>query len=382
MENYSSKKIAFIATVYRHLEAFHIPFIQYLIQEGYEIHCYASTDEGLNEVKNAGAICHHIPLSRNPLHLNNFKSIRLLTKYLRRDKISMVHVHTPVAALVGRIASRMSGVSVVMYTAHGFHFFSGAPIINWAIYYPLERILARFTDYLITINLEDYKRAQHFKVRRKVLYVPGVGITKKTCILKNSEEARQNVRRELGIDYDGFVILYIAEINANKNQVQMLNAMKLLHDSGQNKIYCLFAGQGDINLLVQIKKSNNLDNVRFLGFRRDIDRLILGSDIIALLSKREGLPKSLMEAMYYGKPILATNVRGSRDLVSHGVNGYLVTLDDVIATRNAIFSMSQDPARTAQMSIESREMVKKYGLNRILDQMKQIYQEALSTITF
>lgn len=134
-----NKKIAFVATVYRHLEAFHLPFIDMLQQKGYEVHAYAFPDHGKQGVLRAKVICHDIPFQRSPFRKENIKAFKMLFYSFKNERFDMIHVHTPVVGILGRWVAKMAGVPCVMYTAHGFHFFSGAPILNWLLYYPAER---------------------------------------------------------------------------------------------------------------------------------------------------------------------------------------------------------------------------------------------------
>lgn len=158
-----SRKIAFVATVYRHLEAFHLPFMNLFLKKGCEVHAYASPDHGKNGVLKAGIICHDVSFQRTPFHINNVKALFKLYQSFKKEYFDIIHVHTPVAGILGRWAAKIVGIPCVMYTAHGFHFFSGAPILNWLLYYPAERWTAKWTDYLITINDEDYQRAKIFR---------------------------------------------------------------------------------------------------------------------------------------------------------------------------------------------------------------------------
>ena len=162
-------KVAYIATVYRHLEAFHLPFMKLLQNKGFVVHAYAAPDYSKEGVKKQGVICHDIPFQRSPFHPENVRAFKMLYNSFKNERFCFIHVHTPVASVLGRIAAKMAGVPCVMYTVHGFHFFSGAPIQNWLLFYPVERWMARWTDYLITINNEDYRRAKHFPVRKEIL---------------------------------------------------------------------------------------------------------------------------------------------------------------------------------------------------------------------
>ncbi|MDK2791068.1 MAG: hypothetical protein PWP15_1588, partial [Methanothermococcus sp.] len=174
------------------------------------------------------------------------KALNQLIKVMRENKFSLVHVHTPVGAFLGRLAAKITNTKPVLYTAHGFHFYKGAPLKNWLIYYPMERIAAHWTDGLITMNEEDFNIAKKFNLRRKdaVFYVHGVGIDiNKYCI--NDEEKRKKLREELGFSQDDILILTVAELIPRKNYFQMIDTMKNLRNNDMN-LYYLIVGAGEL----------------------------------------------------------------------------------------------------------------------------------------
>lgn len=381
------RKVAFVATVYRHLEAFHLPFMDLIQRKGCEVHAYASPDHGKEGVMNAGVICHDMPFRRNPLHKDNVKALKMLFRAFKEECFDFIHVHTPVAGMLGRWAAKMADVPCVLYTAHGFHFFSGSSILNWLLYYPVERWTARWTDYLITINKEDYNRAKCFPVRKEVVFVPGVGVETERFQKLNETEVRRQKRQELGIHESDFVILSVAEFNKNKNIAQLIDAIVYLKNffdknSKTSSVKCVLAGEGEQqeNLMRKVEELELGAHVHFLGFRKDIPELMAASDVVALLSKREGLPKALMEALAAGKPIVATDVRGNRDLVEDGVNGYLVKVGDVPGTAEAILKLIQDEHKRIQMGKTNREKAKMYDISNILERMEKIYDKALRDV--
>ncbi|KAB2445577.1 glycosyltransferase family 4 protein [Bacillus luti] len=370
-------KVAFVATVYRHIEAFHIPFIKMLQQEGYEVHVYAHVDNSKSNVASNGVICHDISIERSPYNLNNIKAYYQLLKSFREEKFVMAHMHTPMGGVLGRLAAKKAKVGHAVYTAHGFHFFKGAPLVNWLVYYPMEKFLARYTDFLVTINKEDFKRAQSFKVRKKVEYVPGVGVEASNFNLQAC--IRERKRAELGINQDDFVILCVAELNENKNQVQLINAVKELSNKYKN-IKCLLVGIGEKQedykeMVVSLKLHNH---ILFLGFREDIPELMSAADTVTLLSKREGLPKALLEALAASKPLVVTDVRGNRDLVQDGFNGYVVNVSDIEGTVMAFENLITNSQTKKIFESRSREMSKEYELEMIKRYMGSLYDKILN----
>ena len=258
----------------------------------------------------------------------------------------MVHVHTPVASVLGRIAAKRAAVPHVLYTAHGFHFYDGASWRSWLLYYPMERLMARFTDTLITINREDYTRAKRFPVRGQVVHVPGVGLD----VGYYQSEHSNNIRQQLGLSTDTFVISCIAELISRKNHRQLLFALKKFTEVNRH-VQCLFVGDGEMEQTLKelVNELGLVQFVQFLGSRDDIPHILRATDVCVLLSKQEGLPRVVMEAMAAGLPVIATDIRGNSDLITHGRNGFLVPYGDVAATAVALQKLYKYPQLTRRI---------------------------------
>ena len=154
------KKVLFVATIANHIIGFHSKFLKEFKEKGYIVHTAVGDD---NIVKEYCDECFKISLARNPFKLKNIKGIKELRKIIKKEKYDMIHCHTPMGGVVARLAAmqgRKKWGMRVIYTAHGFHFYKGAPIVNWLIFYPIEWFLAKYTDNLITINNEDYEIAK------------------------------------------------------------------------------------------------------------------------------------------------------------------------------------------------------------------------------
>lgn len=382
-------KVAFVASIYGHFGNFHLPYMDLLQQKGCEVHAYAQPGEERQRLERRGIICHDVPIQRSPLQVQNWKALQILTESFRKEGFRFVHVHTPVASILGRIAARRAGVPCTLYTAHGFHFFKGAPLLNWLLYYPFERWMARFTDVLITINKEDFERALKFPVRHKVTYVNGIGIDLKvygeqeehSASKMETTESRYQLFDLPHIDEEesAFVLLCVAELNANKNQKQLIEALYQLTDRADN-IHLALAGTGPSqqSLLDLANRLGVQNRVHMLGYRRDIPDLLRACDAVALVSYREGLPRAIMEAMAAGKPVIGTHIRGLRDLIDHESTGILVPVDDVAATARAILQLRDDPALAATMGEANKVRITRYGLPAVLLDMDSIYIEALN----
>lgn len=368
------KRVLFVATVESHLLNFHIPFMKLLQEKGCEVHVATKLGNRQQEFDDIGVIKHNVDFSRSPYSPKVFKSLQQMEKLLKEIHFSLVHVHTPVAAFVTRLACQRTNTHPVLYTAHGFHFYKGAPLKNWLLYYNMEKLAARWTDGLITINEEDFEAAKKFRLRNngQVFYVPGVGVDVEAIQQRAAAIDRSTKRRELGIDDKSTVIITVGELNTNKNHTQVLRALSELRKTNLHYLI-VGTGENELKLKKMVKQLSLQNNVSFLGFRKDIPELLSASDIFILTSRREGLPRAILEAMAVGLPIIATNVRGNRDLVKHGENGYSVQLDDVQQTILAIEALSSSKSLRESMGEINREVVREYSLERVLSETEVIY---------
>ena len=328
LEKIQPKKVLFTATVDSHILHFHIPFLKMFKENGYEVHVATSGDEKIPYCDKK----HKISFERNPIKLNNIKAIKQLKAVIDNEKFDMIHCHTPMGGVVTRIAAikaRKNGTRVI-YTAHGFHFYKGAPKINWIVFYPIEKWLSRYTDTLITINSEDYELAKEKFHSKQIELVHGVGVDPEKFNFEMTDQEKQQLRDEFGIMKDDFVMIYPAELSRRKNQGMLLRCMKELTKENKN-IKLLLPGLDSMDGYYHrmAKELGVEENVKFLGYRIDIPKLLKISNLALSAAKQEGLPVNIMEAMLCGLPAVVTNCRGNRDLIENGVNGYIVEIDDV-----------------------------------------------------
>lgn len=314
------KKVLFTATVDSHIKQFHLPYLQWFKEQGYEVHVATNGKEEIPycDVK------HVISFERSPIKINNLKAIKQLKKIIEKEKFNIIHCHTPMGSVVTRLAARKARKKYntrVIYTAHGFHFFKGAPIINWILYYPIELILSNITDCLITINEEDYNLAKKKFKAKQIELVHGVGVDESKFNFEMTKEEKHRLRQELGLEDNDFVMIYVAELNRNKNQIMAIKVIEKLVKKKAN-IKLLLVGIDSYHNTYQeiVKKLNLKENVIFTGYRKDVPRLMKISDLAISTSKREGLPVNLIEATMCGLPILATECRGNRDVANKVVN--------------------------------------------------------------
>lgn len=375
----------FIASVYSHLRAFHVPYMKSISSWGYDVFAVASkghVSDAKADLKSLGFQCIDIPFERTPFSKSTLLAYRMLCSLLAaNDDIKLIHVHTPTAAFITRkAAASVASNSIVLYTAHGFHFYKGSSLKNWLTYYWAEKCAARLTDGLITINEEDYEVARRFQLRAggQVYYVPGVGVDL-SMYHSGSEQERQQGRSHLGVDPEDVVFVYVAELNHNKNQRQFLQAFHEAFSSGDIPAKAWIVGDGPMrDEMETLALQLGIDNrVSFLGTRKDVPAMLRGADVGVLLSFREGLPRCLMEMCATGLPVIATDIRGNRDIVRNGVNGILVESKNVKATAASLRKLAMEPRTRESMGTYGRQRVRMFSFDKVIPQMTQIYKRWL-----
>lgn len=371
-------KILFVATVRSHIGQFHMPFIRELKARGVEVHAAFKDNSADKPGLDLSAIdkTFEVPFERQPLRPNNIKAYRELKKIIDGNGYDAVHCHTPMGAVITRLAAksaRKKGTKVI-YTAHGFHFFKGASIKNWMLFYPVEKYLSKYTDCLITINSEDCELAHKKKFRAGKIYkVHGVGVElDKFKAVDADEKAR--LRAEYGYDGDTFIMIYPADLSVRKNQPMLFDALQKIAEKNKN-VKLLLPGQ-PIRLEEykrMISERGIADNVEFLGYRRDINNLVGLSDLSVASSFQEGLPINLIEAMAMGNAIVATDVRGNNDAVEDGVNGYLVPVGDSDLMAEKILELMNDREKLRTFGENGLDMVKDFSTENVNREMLTIY---------
>lgn len=338
---------------------------------------YASAAEREADAAEKGIHIVQLDLDRSPFSLQNRVAYRQLCELIRREKIDAIHCNTPVGGVLGRLAGEACGVQTVIYQVHGFHFYKGAPLLNWCTYYPVEKWLARKTDALVTINHEDFELAtRRMKLRRggKVYYVPGVGID--TARYGADAQARLQKRAELGLSPHAFVLIMVGELNANKNIGVVLRAME---KTASADIHCLLCGVGDHMdaLRQQAEHAGLRDRVHFLGYRTDMRELYAASDCLVMSSLREGLPRSVMEAMASGLPCVVSRIRGNVELIADGENGFTSAANDADGFAAAIDTLAGDPALCRTLGENNRKKAAALDTAEIRDRWVRLYSSLL-----
>lgn len=366
----NKKKVLFVATITRTINAFLIPYLKLFKEQGYEVHVASNGDESIEYCDKH----FNLLFARFPLKAKNIKAYNELKKLINDNGYEIIHCHTPVAGVLTRLAARKARKkeSKVFYTAHGFHFYKGAPLINWVVYYPIEKICSRWTDCLITINTEDYERAKRkFKRCKRIEFVHGVGMDTSRFEKELTNEEKIEFRKSLGIKEDDIVFSYVAELNKNKNQILLINTIKELKKEMSN-IKLLLISDGPLyNYYNEIIEKENLqENVFLLGKRKDINEILSITDIYLASSLREGLPVNVMEAMYKGVFVIATDNRGHRELIRNGENGILVNKNKKM--KDCIIKYLR---LKKDMGKNSKKYSIKYILDNVINIMEKIYEK-------
>lgn len=382
-------KVLVLASIAPMIEAFNQKHIETLLSIGHEVHVaanFADDSSAANhrnqlfreQLIKQGIFVFDLPIDRAPFSMKNVAAYSLIKKLFAQHHYDMVHCHSPIGGVLTRLAAapNQQHTPTILYTAHGFHFFKDAPKKNWLLYYPVEKILSKRTDCLITINSEDYILAQtkHFSMK-SVKLVPGVGIDLEK-FSPTSDERRKNLRNQYGFNQTDFILIYVGELIPRKNQQHLLHVLYHLVKSIPS-IKLLLAGDGpDQNVLTTtIQQLGIKKHVELLGFRKDIAELMSLSDIVVSTSRQEGLPVNIMEAMGIGLPLVVTDCRGNRDLVKNGLNGYVVEQENREQFAHKIETLYQSKTLRDKFSIYSTQFIQQYGDQPIQESMKQIYEQ-------
>lgn len=378
------KRVLFVTTISGFLPQFEKNDVKLLKQRGCQIH-YASNftnpiytfDE--TELEKEKVTLHQIDIEKSPAKITkNTKAIKQLIKVIDENEIDIVHCHNPMGGVAARIAAKMSKRHPkVIYTAHGFHFYKGASIVNWLLFYTAERFLARYTDIIVTINREDYIRAQKFRLKKngEVYLIHSVGVDKEKFAPR--PEMRETKRAELGIPADAFHIVTAAELNENKNQKVVIEAVAALVN--KYDIYYTICGKGpNEDKLRELIKSKGLeDRVRLLGYRTDMNEILQTADVFAFPSIREGLGVAAIEALMCDVPLIAADNRGTREYASDGSNGIVCRHDSPEEFEEAIELLYENEAYRKRMADRCRASVRKFTIEEVEKTMIKVYARAL-----
>lgn len=382
------KKVLIVASVVSFIEWFNKENIDFLNNTlDCEVHIACNFDymndtdiertkKYIEKLKSENVILHNIAFARSPFSLGNITAYRALKKIICEENFDLIHCHTPTVSMMTRLAAKKTRKrgSTVMYTCHGFHFHNASSKKNWMIYYPIEKFLSRYCDYIVTINKEDFNRANTFHCKN-VRYIPSVGVDINR--IKKLEINKAAKKESIGVPADKVLIISAGELIDRKNHEVIIRALAELKNPD---IYYAIAGKGELKeYLENLVKELGLDEkVLFLGFRTDVFELYHAADISAFPSKIEGLGLAGVEAMAAGVPLVSSNVHGILDYVIDGKTGFAVAPNDVSGFAKAIDNLAENPALRESMREDCLKAVDPFEISNALNVMWDIYKEILN----
>lgn len=370
-EKYQSREIVTLSNVSR-------PCLKIALDMGYDVYL------GVNRENPEGLAC-ELPVKL--YDANTYRSLlafrdnriayRNLSKVLKEGQIEVIHCNTPIGGMIGRLCGKRHKVNKIIYTAHGFHFYKGAPLFNRTVLKWAEKLMARWTDAIITMNREDYEAARKFKLKKggKVYFVHGVGITLSDFV--GVRDVRDQKREELCVKDDDIVLVSMGDLIERKNYDTAILAIAAANNPALQYFIC---GTGpEEEKLKNLAQSLGIsDRIHFLGFRSDVKELLAASDIFLFTSKQEGLPRSMMEAMACGLPCVASEIRGNVDLMENAKGGYLCQSGDVNAFARAIVRIAGDEVLRSQMRDYNLARIQDFDVAVVEKELKEIYSCVLT----
>ncbi len=372
------RRVLFCTTLDNQILHFHVPYIRMLRNRGWRV-----------DVASAGTtsmpFCDHkfdLPFTKQPVSLANLRAFRRLRRILREQHYDLLHCHSPSAGAIARLAARSlprKRRPIVFYTAHGFHFFRGAPRSYWMLIYPLEKLLARWTDCLLVMNREDRETVEQHKFRAgRIVEVPGVGVDLSRIDAACDAGCRADLRAAHGYGTEDYLLFYAAELSDRKNQKMLLDVLGRLLPRIPS-VRLILAGRDLLDGALQMEAATRglSDRVDFVGHREDVPEWLLLADLVVASSQQEGLPVNLIEAMACGRPVVATAVRGHVDLIDHEINGLLVPSGDADTMAEAVELLYKNPEAAEAMAAQAVEDARRYSLVEVLPQVARLYDEAL-----
>ena len=379
------KKALMLASVASMIDQFNMENIAILEQLGCRVEIAANFLEGSNtsqqrvaefrrEQEAALRHCHQVDIPRSIFKVGSIlRSLKQVKALCDEGQFDLIHCHSPIGGVVARLAARKcrkTGTKVI-YTAHGFHFYKGAPLKNWLLFYPMEWLCAHFTDLLITINREDYDLAKEKMQAKQVVYVPGVGLDTKAF---GEAFGDADIRSQHVLKDQDRVILSVGELSRRKNHRVIVEALAKLKMPNVHYLICGI-GPEEENLRRLAKQLGVENQLHLLGYRRDIPQFLAMADVYAFPSLQEGLPVALMEAMAAGKAVVASRIRGNDDLLEGQTGGVLLDAGDAEGFAQAIARLLADPAAAEEMGRDNRRRIQGFDRSVVDAQMKMLYQE-------
>lgn len=372
-------KMLYVANLLNRVNNFCMSNLMAARESGIEFHIASNwqnydNEEMKRDEEKYGIKIYQIDFIRTPYNPKNIKAYKQLCKLVEQEKYDVIHCNTPIGGVCGRLVGKKYNVSRIIYQAHGFHFYKGAPLLNWMLYYPIEKWLARYTDTLITINQEDYnlaKRKMKMRNNGEVYYVPGVGID----IMQYDLSARfRNIKREeLGITDEQIAIISMGDLIERKNYNVAVRSIAKANNKLLQYYICGCGPEEEALKRLAIDLGIS-EQVHFLGFRTDIKELLSAMDVFLFTTKQEGLPRSMMEAMASGLPCVVSRIRGNTDLIDNSYGGFLCDTNDVSGYADKLNLLASDKNMRIQMGNNNLCSIHKFEVSTVVIEIEKIYE--------
>lgn len=366
-------RLLFVTTVPSTFRRFLLPYVRHFNSLGWRISGAANGLPADPTVVEALETCHHVPWGRSPRDPQNARALLAIRRLLVNERFDIVHTHTPVASFLVRLAAASlprSQRPIVIYTAHGFHFHPGGKPLPNLVFRSLERLAGRWTDYLVTINDEDFRAAKSDRIvpSGRLMRMRGIGVDLREFSASALAPAQQ---------HEGPArFLMIAEFNPGKRHRDVVKALHLIKDRTDARVAFAGRGRGVEEVRSLVESLGLADRIDFLGFREDIPQLIAAARATILPSEREGLPRAVLESLAMGTPVIGTRIRGITDLLEDG-GGILVPVGDVEALADAMLRLAQDAGLAEALGSEGRKSVEVYDIKRLIGAHEHLYERAL-----
>lgn len=363
------QKVLFTASTYSHIRHFHLPYLQCLQGKGWEVHV-ACADAPKKIPCASKSIC--LPFKKQMFSPVNFRAAWQLREVIKKEKYTLITTHTSLAAFFTRLAVMgLKNRPRVVNMAHGYLFDDNTGKLKKTLLLTAERMTARVTDLLLTMNSWDYETARKYRLGKQVAYVPGIGVEFSRLQRPDAENCL-TLRREFGIPDDAFVLIYAAEFSARKSQSVLIQAMTELPEN----VYLLLPGQGA--LLTQCEEQARAlgvaNHVLFPGYIQDMPLWYGMADAAVSASRSEGLPFNIMEAMYLGLPVVASAAKGHTDLIVDGGTGLLYPYGDSAACAAAVRRLLEDNTMIEHLTTNARRAMAPYALEQVLPAVMAYYE--------
>ena len=363
-----SPQVLFTASTYSHISNFHLPYLSTFSHLGWTVHVACAGNLVDFPEKN-----HIIKLTfeKSLFSYSNFKAVKILRRTMKDNHYDLICVHTSLAAFFTRLAAKtISPRPPLVVVNHGYLFSDKPRGFREKLLLLAEKLVAKQTDLLLTMNQQDFLSARKNRLSRCIIEIPGMGVD-----FSIQDQIREENLHQLATILqdkdDNFLLLCVAEFSSRKNQAMLIKALPHL----PQRVSLVFAGEGILldhcrDLAKELKVE---DRILFLGQVDDLSVWYATVDAMVSASRSEGLPFSIMEAMYAELPIVASKVKGHTDLICDKQTGLLYPYDDINSFVKQIIYLIDNPSLARQMGISAKNKLAPYELDCVLPQVMQLY---------